>query len=177
LQKTNIIRDYLEDVNHSRFFWPRAIWKMYTDRIENFKHPGTSKQAKGIFVFFFFPLCACSSHCTDYATQAVYCLNHLITDAMDLVPAVLTYLSGVRDQHNFNFCAIPQVMAAATLAECYSNHAVFTSVVKIRRGLAAKVYERARLAAACATFCLTRRRRSRISARTCPRCTSTFTCS
>lgn len=26
LQKTNIIRDYLEDINEKRIFWPRAVW-------------------------------------------------------------------------------------------------------------------------------------------------------
>jgi hypothetical protein len=30
-------------------------------------------------------------------------------------------------------------MAIATLALCYNNHGVFTGVVKIRRGLSAKV--------------------------------------
>jgi farnesyl-diphosphate farnesyltransferase len=26
LQKTNIIRDYLEDINEKRIFWPREVW-------------------------------------------------------------------------------------------------------------------------------------------------------
>lgn len=26
LQKTNIIRDYLEDINQNRIFWPRDVW-------------------------------------------------------------------------------------------------------------------------------------------------------
>jgi hypothetical protein len=32
-----------------------------------------------------------------------------------------------------------QVMAMATLAEVYNNHGVFTGVVKIRRGLSARI--------------------------------------
>lgn len=37
LQKTNIIRDYLEDINEipkSRMFWPREIWSKYADKLE-----------------------------------------------------------------------------------------------------------------------------------------------
>jgi len=37
LQKTNIIRDYLEDINEipkSRMFWPREIWGKYADKLE-----------------------------------------------------------------------------------------------------------------------------------------------
>jgi hypothetical protein len=37
LQKTNIIRDYLEDINEKpkcRMFWPREIWSKYVDKLE-----------------------------------------------------------------------------------------------------------------------------------------------
>ena len=36
-QKTNIIRDYLEDINEipkSRMFWPRQIWNKYVNKLE-----------------------------------------------------------------------------------------------------------------------------------------------
>lgn len=36
-QKTNIIRDYLEDINEipkSRMFWPREIWSKYVNKLE-----------------------------------------------------------------------------------------------------------------------------------------------
>lgn len=39
LQKTNIIRDYLEDINEvpkCRMFWPRQIWSKYVDKLEVF---------------------------------------------------------------------------------------------------------------------------------------------
>ncbi len=26
LQRTNIIRDYLDDINHQRVFWPKEVW-------------------------------------------------------------------------------------------------------------------------------------------------------
>uniref|UniRef100_A0A2P2LV74 Squalene synthase n=2 Tax=Rhizophora mucronata TaxID=61149 RepID=A0A2P2LV74_RHIMU len=37
LQKTNIIRDYLEDINEipkCRMFWPREIWSKYVNKLE-----------------------------------------------------------------------------------------------------------------------------------------------
>ena len=49
------------------------------------------------------------------------------------------YISRLKDKQIYNFCAIPQVMAIATLALCYSNYSVFTGVVKIRRGQTAKI--------------------------------------
>lgn len=67
---------------------------------------------------------------------AVQCLNELITNALHHIPDVITYLSRLRNQSVFNFCAIPQVMAIATLAACYNNQQVFKGVVKIRKGQA-----------------------------------------
>lgn len=40
---------------------------------------------------------------------AVKCLNELITNALQHIPDVITYLSRLRNQSVFNFCAIPQV--------------------------------------------------------------------
>lgn len=40
---------------------------------------------------------------------ALSCLNLLVTDALRHVPDVITYLSRLRNQSVFNFCAIPQV--------------------------------------------------------------------
>lgn len=44
--------------------------------------------------------------------MAVHCLNELITNALHHVPDVLTYLSRLKNQSVFNFCAIPQVSYA-----------------------------------------------------------------
>lgn len=44
----------------------------------------------------------------------------------------------------FRFCAIPQIMAIATLAECYANPEVFRRVVKIPKGLRRGPRERRR---------------------------------
>ena len=134
LQKANIIRDFLEDhedVNEQtgdrRVFWPKEIWGQYTDSLQNFTF-GKSE------------------------TQAVACLNHMVTDALGHLPYCIEYLSNIRDYQNFLFCAIPQVMAAHTLSLCYSNPNVFKGEirknlgecrnikpVKIRKGLSAKL--------------------------------------
>lgn len=108
LQKTNIIRDYLEDINQHRIFWPREVWSKYANSLECFKQE-------------------------DYSKNAVYCLNELITNALQHLPDCIEYMSRLRDKHIFDFCAIPQIMAVATLALCYQNHDVFTSVVKMKR--------------------------------------------
>jgi len=44
-----------------------------------------------------------------------------------------------KTQGIFTFCAIPQVMAIATLYECYDNPKMFDGVLKIKKGLACRV--------------------------------------
>ena len=117
LQKTNIIRDYLEDVTEEpapRMFWPREIWGQYARALPDLQHPSNR-------------------------AAAVACLNHMVCDALRHFEPALTYMAGLADRDVFRFCAIPQVMAAHTLAACYNNPAVFTGVVKMRRGQTARV--------------------------------------
>jgi farnesyl-diphosphate farnesyltransferase len=116
LQKTNIIRDYLEDYVDGRAFWPQEIWKKYsiTGDLGDFAKAGNIQ-------------------------KAVFCLNDLITDALECVPECLEYMKLLKTEEVFRFCAIPQVMAIATLPELYNNPNVFTGVVKIRKGQAAKL--------------------------------------
>ncbi|XP_036438182.1 squalene synthase isoform X1 [Colossoma macropomum] len=111
LQKTNIIRDYLEDQQEGRAFWPQEAWSQFASRLEDFAQP-------------------------QNLSSALACLNLLVTDALRHVPDVIAYLSRLRNQSVFNFCAIPQVMAIATLSACYNNPQVFQGVVKIRKGQA-----------------------------------------
>ncbi|CAK6962306.1 squalene synthase isoform X1 [Scomber scombrus] len=111
LQKTNIIRDYLEDTQEGRAFWPQEAWSQFAGRLEDLAQP-------------------------EKLESALSCLNLLVTDALRHVPDVITYLSRLRNQSVFNFCAIPQVMAIATLSLCYNNPLVFQRVVKIRKGQA-----------------------------------------
>eukprot|EP01095_Lingulamoeba_sp_RSL-Kostka_P018260 TRINITY_DN995_c0_g3_i1.p1 TRINITY_DN995_c0_g3~~TRINITY_DN995_c0_g3_i1.p1 ORF type:complete len:407 (+),score=127.46 TRINITY_DN995_c0_g3_i1:197-1417(+) len=114
LQKTNIIRDFLEDLDDNRVFWPKEIWKTYTSKLDYFREE-------------------------TYQNNARHCLNHLVANALEHVPDCLNYLSKVKDPNNFNFCAIPQVMAIGTLSLCFNNPDVFSGVVKLRRGVSAKI--------------------------------------
>jgi hypothetical protein len=63
----------------------------------------------------------------------------MVTDALRHVPDCLEYMSHLRNQNVFNFVAIPQVMAIATLSECFNNGGVFEGKVKIRRSLTARL--------------------------------------
>ncbi|KAF5745423.1 squalene synthase 2 [Tripterygium wilfordii] len=122
LQKTNIIRDYLEDINEipkSRMFWPREIWSKYVNKLEDLKYEENS-------------------------VKAVQCLNDMVTNALIHVEDCLKYMSALREPGIFRFCAIPQIMAIGTLALCYNNIEVFRGVVKMRRGLTAKVIDQTR---------------------------------
>ena len=67
------------------------------------------------------------------------CLNELVTDALELAPDCLTYMSKLQCAEIFRFCAIPQVMPIATLDKCFANPNVFTGVVKIRKGTSCKL--------------------------------------
>ncbi|CAM5098728.1 unnamed protein product [Eretmochelys imbricata] len=111
IEKTIIIRDYLEDQLAGREFWPREVWSRYAKKLSDLAKP-------------------------ENIDVAVRCMNELITNALHHIPHVLTYLSRLKTQSVFNFCAIPQVMAIATLAACYNNKQVFRGVVKIRKGQA-----------------------------------------
>ncbi|MEM7549258.1 MAG: squalene synthase [Bacteroidota bacterium] len=113
LQKTNIIRDYHEDIVAGRTFWPQEIWGEYSERLEDMIYSESEKSMK--------------------------CLNHLITDALKHATDSLKYLKQIRNPEVFRFCAIPQVMAIATLNEIFNNADVFRRNVKIRKGLAAKL--------------------------------------
>lgn len=115
LQKTNIIRDYHEDLQDGRSFWPREIWSKYTENLQDF-HKDPSKKFAG-----------------------VSCINELVLNALSHVTDCLDYLSLVKDPSSFSFCAIPQVMAVATLAEVYNNPKVLHGVVKIRKGTTCKL--------------------------------------
>ncbi|KAI8977072.1 farnesyl-diphosphate farnesyltransferase [Mycotypha africana] len=114
LQKTNIIRDYREDLDDGRQFWPREIWGQYIDKFGDLTKPENKDKAK-------------------------HCLNHMVLNVLNHVPDSLTYLSRLRNQSVFNFCAIPQVMAIATLALVFNNLDIYQRNIKIRKGEAVKM--------------------------------------
>jgi len=109
LQKTNIIRDIREDWDLGRRWWPREIWTQYFDKFEDMFEPANRQ-------------------------KAVWCLNHMVLNALKHAEDCIFYMAGVRDQSVFNFVAIPQSMAIATLEHVFGNPKVFDQNVKITKG-------------------------------------------
>ena len=89
LQKTNIIRDYLEDYVDKRAFWPQTVWKKYSETGD-----------LGYFT---------NQSDPEVKRKSVECLNELVTDAIEIVPDCLEYMGKLRCSEIFRFCAIPQV--------------------------------------------------------------------
>jgi farnesyl-diphosphate farnesyltransferase len=115
LQKTNIIQDFYEDIQETRIWWPQELWSKYTDNLENFSKP-------------------------EHVESAVQCLNHMITDALVHVPQVLQCLNHIQDGPMLSCCAIPHLVAMATLSACYNNPQVFSRKVSVRKGVLAKIF-------------------------------------
>ncbi|KAL7620619.1 bifunctional farnesyl-diphosphate farnesyltransferase/squalene synthase [Parahypoxylon ruwenzoriense] len=109
LQKTNIIRDVHEDFEDKRRFWPNDIWTKYVDKWEDMFDP-------------------------KYRTQAVYCSSEMVLNALKHADECLFYMAGIKEQSVFNFVAIPQTMAMATLELVFQNPKIFYSHIKITKG-------------------------------------------
>jgi farnesyl-diphosphate farnesyltransferase len=109
LQKTNIIRDVREDNDDKRRFWPKEIWSKHVNDFNDlFKR-----------------------ECRE---AALNCSSEMILNALEHVEDCLFYLAGLREQSVFNFCAIPQSMAIATLELCFRNPTLFERNIKITKG-------------------------------------------
>ncbi|KAJ3433137.1 squalene synthase [Anaeramoeba flamelloides] len=121
LQKTNIIRDIYEDVPENRIFWPSEIWGKYTDSPQELVKLSQSSYKL-------------------HKDKSLSCLNEMVTNTLQHIPDVLDYLKVIENNSIFKFCAIPQVMAIATLNEVTNNSKVFIQNVKIRRDLTLKIF-------------------------------------
>ena len=109
LQKTNIIRDIKEDFDDKRRFWPKEIWSKYVDNFGDLFKP-------------------------ENAVVAQNCSSEMVLNALNHADECLFYLAGLKEQSVFNFAAIPQSMAIATLALVFRNPAVFKRNIKITKG-------------------------------------------
>ncbi|RPB28722.1 farnesyl-diphosphate farnesyltransferase [Terfezia boudieri ATCC MYA-4762] len=128
LQKTNIIRDYREDFDDGRRFWPKQIWAKYT---EDFKSLADPKKEE----------------------IALSCISEMCLDALRHADECLLYLAGIKEQSVFNFAAIPQVMAIATLTLVFRNKDVFQKNVKLPKGEACELMlEVGNLRSVCGVF-------------------------
>ena len=114
LQKTNIIRDIKEDFDDNRKFWPREIWSRHVDNFGDLLKP-------------------------ENREAALNCSSDMVLNALDHADECLFYLAGLREQSVFNFAAIPQSMAIATLALCFRNPKLFERNIKITKGEACQL--------------------------------------
>lgn len=109
LQKVNIIRDIKEDYDEGKKWWPKEIWKQHVDNFGDLVRP-------------------------EHKQDALWCLSRMVLDALKHAEDCLFYMAAVRDQSVFNFVAIPQAMAIATLELAFMNPAIFERNVKITKG-------------------------------------------
>ncbi|KJK67385.1 Squalene/phytoene synthase [Aspergillus parasiticus SU-1] len=114
LQKTNIIRDVREDHDDDRHFWPKEIWSKYVTEFEDLFKP-------------------------ENRETALNCGSEMVLNALEHAEECLFYLAGLREQSVFNFCAIPQAMAIATLELCFRNPDMFDRNIKITKGEACQL--------------------------------------
>ena len=109
LQKTNIIRDVREDFDDKRIFWPKEIWSKHVDDFGDLFKP-------------------------QYKEQALNCCSEMVLNALNHADECIFFMAGLKEQSVFNFCAIPQSMAIATLDLCFRNNALFLRNIKITKG-------------------------------------------
>ena len=117
LQQTNIIRDIREDFDEKRYFWPKEVWSKYVDEFADIFKP-------------------------ENKVKALRCQSEMVLLALNRADDCLHYMAGVREQSVFNFVAIPQSMAMATLELCFQNYTMFERNVKITKGHACRLMTR-----------------------------------
>lgn len=114
LQKTNIIRDIKEDFDDKRRFWPKEIWSKYVTNFEDLFKP-------------------------EHLDAALNCSSEMVLNSLTHADECLFYLAGIKEQSVFNFAAIPQSMAIATLEKVFRNPQIFKKNVKITKGSACAI--------------------------------------
>ena len=114
LQKTNIIRDIKEDFDDKRRFWPKEVWSKYVDKFEDLFKPENTIVAQN-------------------------CSSEMVLNSLSHADECLFYLAGLKEQSVFNFAAIPQCMAIATIALVFRNPKIFKGNVKITKGEACQI--------------------------------------
>jgi len=109
LQKTNIIRDVREDFDDKRRFWPKEIWSKHVDKFDDLFDP-------------------------KHREAALACSSEMVLNSLRHAEECLLYMEGIKEQGVFNFVAIPQTMAIATLELVFQNPRIFETNVKITKG-------------------------------------------
>jgi len=95
-------------------FYPKAIWGKYAEHLKDLDLSVNPENVQ----------------------NSLSCINEMVTNAMEHAEDCIDFLRLLKDYKIFRFCAIPQVMAIATLKEIYNNPVVFKGEVKIRKTMA-----------------------------------------
>ncbi|KAI0316139.1 farnesyl-diphosphate farnesyltransferase [Amylostereum chailletii] len=124
LQKTNIIRDFREDADDKRYFWPREIW---ASPVYGRGVPATDIR---------------QLYAPEEAERAAWVQSAMVLDALRHATDALDYLRLLHNQSVFKLAAIPAAMALATLDLCFMNPVMFQRNIKIRKAQAARLIMR-----------------------------------
>ncbi|KIJ21228.1 hypothetical protein PAXINDRAFT_160473 [Paxillus involutus ATCC 200175] len=119
LQKKNIIRDFREDDELGRFFWPKVIWAKYG-----------FEEMKDLY----------GKGAVEHAT---WIQSAMIVDALRHACDALDFLKLLRTWSVFVFCSVPVCMAVVSLLLCFTNPEMFQRNIKIREA-AGKLVMRAK---------------------------------
>jgi farnesyl-diphosphate farnesyltransferase len=114
LQNTNIIRDIREDWEEGRRWYPKEIWSKHVESWEDLFDP-------------------------KHEEEALDCISEMVLNALQHCEECLCYMANMREQSVFNFVAIPQGMAIATLELIFRNPEVLRRNIKIPRGDACQI--------------------------------------
>jgi len=136
LQKTNIIRDVKEDYDEKRYWWPKDIVSkhfssmgdIFANRggvgVEGGEEKKKEDETKELTI----------------TTKHTDLLNEMIMNALRHIPDSIEYLSLVKNNSNFKFCAIPQVVAVQTLVTLFYNPNVFKKTEKLNKTTLARIF-------------------------------------
>jgi farnesyl-diphosphate farnesyltransferase len=122
LQKTNIIRDVKEDYDEKRYWWPKDIVSKHFSNMDNIF--GNSGETGELTI----------------TNKHIELLNEMIMNALRHIPDSIEYLSLVKNNSNFKFCAIPQIVAVQTLATLFHNPNVFKKTEKLNKTTLARIF-------------------------------------
>ena len=121
LQKSDIIRDYREDVDQQRYFWPHEFW---------------GQEGYG-----FKEITEMHNTDPDSLRHAMYVQSSMILDALRHVTDTLDGLRLVKNQTLFHVSPIIIVLSFVYLEFCFMNEEIFQRKTKMRKMVMAKVCE------------------------------------
>eukprot|EP00967_Tisochrysis_lutea_P097041 scaffold142389_cov18-Tisochrysis_lutea.AAC.1 len=127
------VQEDVQEYPEPRMFWPREIWGQYTAKLEDLKETNMRTQAVQCLNHMDYVNSMTCNTCsvpskpkiTALLSQSSPLIALKVLDALQHMPHSIEYMQRLQNTQVFRFCAIPQIMAAGTLALCYDNGKVF----------------------------------------------------